>query len=285
MRFRTEIDHIRASVAIGHDTPILLLGSCFTDEIGMRLEADGFEVMRNPFGPLYNPLSILKCLDRAVSGNDYTLNDLVEGPRGYHCLDYASRYSGNDAETILGEINRTMASLRHFLGKKPLAIITLGSAYVYYLRHNGEVVGNCHKLPAETFSRELVSADLVFKATGDIAARLSLAGATHTIFTVSPIRHLADGLHGNQLSKATLLLGLDRTLSAAADTSYFPSYEIMLDDLRDYRFFAPDMKHPSETAVDYIYEKFSDAYFTKDCRQAAALARRAYKSSQHRQIL
>lgn len=285
MRFRTEIEAIRPPLRLSHDTPLLLLGSCFTDGIGARLEADGFRVMRNPYGPLYNPLSILNCLRRACAPAPYTVADLTEGPRGYHCLDYASRYSGTDAAALLGDINATLAALSAFLQSQPLVIITLGSAYVYYRRDNGAPAGNCHKFPAEAFDRRLLSTGLVSDALIEIYGLLTACGARHVIFTVSPIRHLADGLHGNQISKATLQLGLHHALAGAPEASYFPSYEIMLDDLRDYRFYASDMKHPSEVAVDYIYERFSESYFTRECAVAAIEARRSYRTSQHRQIL
>ena len=285
MRFRTEIEAQKAPFRIEHDTPVLLLGSCFTDEIGARLEYDGLEVLRNPFGPLYNPLSILNCLHRAADKVAYTEADLVEGPRGYHCLDYASRYSGSDAAHVLADINATQARLYDFVERKPLVVITLGSAYVYFRRDNGLPAGNCHKFPPSTFERRLLETEEVCAAALAITAGLAKKGAGRVIFTVSPIRHLADGLHGNQLGKATLLLGLDKALREAGDATYFPSYEIMLDDLRDYRFYASDMKHPSDTAADYIYKQFSETFFTKDCANAALEARRRHKASLHRQIL
>ena len=286
MRFRTEIDRRPSDRKIGHDTPLVMLGSCFTDEIGARLEADGFDVLHNPFGPLYNPLSLAGCIDRAVSKRQYTEADLTAGPRGMHCLDYASRYSGVDTDALLADINATLQQLGIMLERQPVVVLTLGSAFVYELADSGRVVGNCHKFPADTFRRRLAGVDEICNRLDSTLALLQQAGIRQVLFTVSPIRHLADGLHGNTVSKSTLLLAIEHLCSARQGfCSYFPSYEIMLDDLRDYRFYASDMKHPSQVAVDYIYEVFSDVYFTPATRKAALDARRIYLAAQHRPIL
>lgn len=284
MRFRTEIELVKAPWTIGHERPVLLLGSCFTDEIGSRLEADGFRVLRNPFGPLYNPASIARCLRRACGDEPYTAADLTEGPRGFHCLDYASRFSGPDAETLLEEINGTLHSLSDFISLRPVLIITLGSAYVYEYLPTGIIAGNCHKLPDSLFHRRLMGVDETQRHIAEICSLAAACGLENLIFTVSPIRHLAYGLHGNTLSKSTLQIALDRSVDGSR-TLYFPSYEIMLDDLRDYRFYDSDMKHPSAVAADYIYEYFSGTFFTKDTLRAAAEARKAFLAGRHRQIL
>ncbi|MBD5233167.1 MAG: GSCFA domain-containing protein [Bacteroidales bacterium] len=286
MRFRTEIESIRPGFNLGFDRPVLLLGSCFTDEIGARLENDGFDVMRNPFGALYNPASIANCISRAAADAPYTVGDLNEGPRGMHCLDYATRFSGADADILLADINAVRSSLADFLGRKPVVIITLGSAFVFRLAGTNRIVGNCHKFDASCFERERLTVDEIENILLKIVDTLRAAGVENIIFTVSPIRHLADGLHGNELSKASLLLAVDAAVERVGEgVFYFPSYEIMLDDLRDYRFYAQDMKHPSDTAVDYIYEKFAEAFFTKETLKKALDNRRASRSANHRQIL
>ena len=161
-------------------------------------------------------------------------------------------------------------------------IVTFGSAFVF--ERGGTVVGNCHKFPAKEFDRRRVDVDEIVTVWAELID--SLPDKVRIIFTVSPIRHLADGLHGNQLSKATLLLAIDRLRSLYPDkTLYFPSYEIMLDYLRDYRFYAADMKHPSDVAADYIYEIFCGSYMTTATRDEALECRRRYRASQHRQIL
>lgn len=287
MRFRTEIEPIRSPWQISHSDRLLLLGSCFTDEIGTRLGHDGFDVMHNPFGPLFNPESIAACLGHAISRRHYTRADLEVYDGVYHCLHYASRFSGTDADGVLETVNSTMQRLADFIEQKPVVILTLGSAFVYRYQ-NGEnkyTVGNCHKLPASMFSRERLSVDEVNDTLACTVKALNSAGIDRIAFTVSPIRHLADGLHGNNLSKSTLLLGIDRLSVDNPEIIYFPSYEIVLDDLRDYRFYADDLKHPSAMAVDYIYSKFSDTFFNKQTRQAANEARSRYLAAQHRPLL
>lgn len=279
MRFRTETERTRSQLRISHDTPLLLLGSCFTDEVGARLEADGFDVLHNPFGALYNPLSIRRCLQRALSDKQYCAEDLTEGPRGFHCLDYASRFSGLDAGAVIAAVEECRGAVASMLRRRPVVIVTLGTAFVFERKDNGEVVGNCHKFPANFFQRRRLTPAEASAAIADIRAML-VPVAEAVIFTVSPIRHTSDGLHGNNLSKATLLLACED-----AGGEYFPAYEALIDDLRDYRFYAADMKHPSEVAVDYIYELFSDTYFDAATVARAQQCRRDFLASRHRPIL
>lgn len=285
MRFRTEIEPVSTGIRIDATTPVLLLGSCFTDEVGSRLDTDGFRTVHNPLGPLYNPCSIHRCISLAL--DQYAEPMLAEGPRGFHALDFASRYSGDNATVLLAAIRADLDKIRNILAQSPVAILTLGSAYVFRHLATERIVGNCHKFPSDCFERRLLDID---EATREIKGSISAligAGCRAVILTVSPIRHLADGLHGNTLSKATLHLAAEKVLAGIPDAQagYFPSYEILMDDLRDYRFYAPDMKHPSETAVDYIYSIFSETYFSKATRAAALEARRRHLASLHRPIL
>lgn len=284
MKFRTEIEPVKTRHSIGIDQPLLMLGSCFTDNVGQRLAIDGFDVLHNPLGPLYNPMSLAQCIRRAFAGQYYTEVDLVPGPRGWHCLDYASRYSGEDAAELLTRLNRDFGTVVDRLANPRLhtLIVTFGSSYVF--ERQGAVVGNCHKFPATEFRRRRLSVKEIVDTWATMVG--SLPDNIDIIFTVSPIRHLADGLHGNEVSKATLLLALEELYPHyPLRAGYFPSYEIMLDDLRDYRFYAADMKHPSEVAVDYIYDIFTNTYVTEKDRAAALENRRRYRASQHHQIL
>lgn len=283
MRFRTEIELPRRA-PIDYSEPILLLGSCFADEVGQRLEEDGFDVMRNPFGPLFNPLAIATPLRRAIENEAYSPDDFICGPRGYHCLDYASRFADTDPETLAAQINTLLSQLRDFISRKPTVILTLGTAWVFNHLATRHTVGNCHKFPAGDFERRRMSVDECAASLNDTVRLLHRAGIERVIITVSPIRHLADGLHGNNISKATLLLAAN-TLEDSGLIEYFPAYEILLDDLRDYRFFDADLKHPTPTAVDYIYECFGGCYFSSATKQKALDGRRRTKASKHRQIL
>lgn len=284
MKFRTEIEPVKSMVSISHGTPLLMLGSCFTDEIGGRLEADGFDVLHNPLGALYNPMSIANCLYRALSGKVYTLADLTRGSRGFHCLDYAMRFSGADAQDVVKDVNLCQSSVADILQRRPVVILTFGTSFVFERADNGGVVGNCHKFPASFFKRRMLSVEECTGVIDDIIAMVAPV-ASAVLITVSPIRHTADGLHGNNLSKATLLLACDSAVASNPSVEYFPAYEALVDDLRDYRFYAADMKHPSEMAVDYIYELFSDTFFDAGTKARALQCRREYMASRHRPIL
>lgn len=284
MRFRTEIDIRRGSFAIGHDRPVVLLGSCFTDHVGARMALDGFDVTANPFGPMYNPVSLTRLIDNAMSGKRYSRHDFITDAEGIaHCLDFASRYCGADADALSVRINSEIEALQIAIEHASTLILTLGSAFVYTMTDGDAdgAVGNCHKFPASTFSRLALPVAKIEAVMRKTLTALREQGK-NIILTVSPIRHLADGLHGNQLSKSRLLLACDM-LGDLAD--YFPSYEIMLDDLRDYRFYAADMRHPSEVAADYIYDKFSSAYFTDETLRRAAVCRAEALRKAHRPII
>ncbi|MDE6581654.1 MAG: GSCFA domain-containing protein [Duncaniella sp.] len=280
MQFRTELHPAPAAVKVDHSTPLLMLGSCFTDEVGERLRIDGFNVTANPLGPVYNPAVLARILDRALDRRMFTADDLTEGMRGYHCLTFASRYSGEAADELIKTVNNDFSRIVDALSSPATVILTLGSAYVFTHTATGEIVGNCHKFPATSFTRRLLGVDEIVSSLGQVVSRLIVRGH-RVIFTVSPIRHLADGLHGNTISKATLHLAVNSIDGA----EYFPAYEALIDDLRDYRFYAADMKHPSDVAVDYIYSLFSDVYFSNDTVAAAKEARAVFKRNNHRQIL
>lgn len=283
MKFRTEIDlRPQASMGMTHNDGVFMLGSCFTDNVGALLQRDGFDVVHNPFGPLYNPCSIMAVVSRLASGQAYTPDDLVPDEQGvWHCLDFASRYQNADADALCELINKDFSDAAKAMSKADIVILTLGTAFVYEFKASGKIVGNCHKFRADCFNRRMISVAEAQEALKHVCE--CLAGK-RVMFTVSPIRHVGDGLHANQLSKATLLLAVEAVRSELG-CAYFPAYEIMMDDLRDYRFYAADMKHPSDVAVDYIYEKFSDAYFSPATMQKAREAQACWRRSVHRQIV
>lgn len=286
VKLRTEISCANCGWRISADEKLLFIGSCFSDEIGRCLAERGFDISVNPFGPLYNPLSIANCFRRALEGREYVETDLTPGPRGYHCLDYATRYSGDDPKAILDVINSQLAGLKKRIGEGAVVFVTLGTSYIYELADNGRLVGNCHKFPASMFLRRRIDVAEASDALAGLVSLLKNHGARKVVFTVSPICHLSDGFHENTLSKAILHLAIENVCAENPDfVGYFPSYEIVMDDLRDYRAYADDLLHISSLAVAYIYEKFEESFFTADTRNTAALARKKYLSSQHRQIL
>lgn len=284
MRFRTEIDTSRGTFEITHADRLLMLGSCFTDSVGSRLETDGFTVTRNPFGPLYNPLSIASVLKMIFDDRRYTPAELTVDDAGIsHCLDFASRWQSADADALCADLNAGLDGLAEAYREATVVMLTFGSSFGYYVKDSASdyPVGNCHKFPAAYFERRPISLGDIIDRWRPLTERI-IADGKHILLTVSPIRHLADGLHGNQLSKARLLLACE-ALADVAD--YFPSYEIMLDDLRDYRFYAADMKHPSDVAVDYIYQRFANTYFDERTIAEAMSRRAATLRAAHRQII
>lgn len=280
MKFRTEIEiPAKQPININHDSNIVMLGSCFTDNVGEMLERDGFKVTHNPMGPLYNPASLSRTISLAL--NTERAITLKQDSVGlWHCLDFATQYTARDKDELLKIVNSDLDNLADKIRTCSTLIITLGTAFIFSLK-DSTVVGNCHKFPPSEFSRIRLTVDEVAKYLNEINA--AIPEGINLIFTVSPIRHTADTLHGNQLSKATLQLGI----AALPDSRilYFPAYEIMLDDLRDYRFYADDLKHPSSMAIEYIYEKFQQYYMTTKTIGQALLNRKESKRSSHRQIL
>ena len=275
MRFRTEIETFRAD-SIGPDDSILFLGSCFADNMGARLREYGFDVTHNPLGPLFNPASIAAALGRAMERRSYVAADFMEHDGIYHAMDWAARYQSPSAGVLAEAVNRDFTTLCEALERARIIFITFGTAYAYHINGSGAIAGNCHKLPASTFHRSILSIDDVCRMWRPLLQRLREAGK-RVILTVSPVRHVADGLHGNNISKATLLLATE-----ALETEYFPAYEILCDDLRDHRFYAADLKHPSDTAIDYIYEKFADTYFSAATKETIRGRYAAFLRAAHR---
>ena len=226
---------------------LLMLGSCFTTEVGQLLAADGLDVCINPTGNVYNPLSAAKTLVNLARGRRYDADELIDVQGLWRSLDHHTRLAAPTPEEAIEKINRSMEIGGEALSRASHVIITFGTAYVFERR--GEVVCNCHKLPDREFSRRRLSVDEIVNAWQPLIEQFS---DKRFIFTVSPIRHKADGLHGNQLSKATLLLAIDSFKGA----DYFPAYEIMIDELRDYKFYAADEVHAAPEAVEIIHRRF-----------------------------
>lgn len=275
MKFRTEIEPLKRA-PIDADSRIVFLGSCFADNIGARLEAQGMNVCRNPMGPLFNPASMARIMRRALDRKPYSAADLVARDGVFHALDWPLRFQGIDAEVLLAALNCRFAELCDAIAGADVLFLTFGTAWVYRLIESGEIVGNCHKLPACDFTRERMTVDEITTLWAPVVDRMKQAG-TRVVLTVSPVRHTADGLHGNNLSKATLMLA-----TQALNAEYFPAFEILCDDLRDYRFYAADLKHPSDEAVEYIYEIFADTYFSPATKEILRQRRAAILRDAHR---
>lgn len=263
-----------------------MLGSCFTDNIGGCLLGGGFPACVNPCGTLYNPASIASALLDILYERPYTRDDLFQHEGLWHSWSHHSRFSGPDPDAVVEHINKSQAEASKALSKASALFITFGTSWIFRLTEEGRVVANCHKKPATLFQREMLNTQKVYglwkKMLRELQARYP---ALKTVFTVSPIRHLADGAHGNQASKSTLLLAIDQLTQEFKDTSlYFPAYEIMMDDLRDYRFYAADMLHPSPVAIAYIYDKFCESFMTQATVMKALQAEREARRAAHRPL-
>lgn len=280
MKFRTELHPEVSPIQITHADSIMLLGSCFASEVGKRLQSDGFDAVVNPVGTLYNPLSIARIIRLMEANKRYDSSEIFENQGLWRSFDHHSSLSDADCGVALDKINGAMEMGGNRLRQADLMIVTFGTAWVYELP-DGRVVCNCHKLPSSCFLRRRLGVDEIVDVWSEIIRSYP---DKRFIFTVSPIRHTADGLHGNQLSKATLLLAIDRLASIHPEIEYFPAYEALVDDLRDYRFYAPDMKHPSEVAADYVYQLFADSHFSALTAAKSVECRKASRSAAHRPL-
>ena len=280
MKLYTTVHVTPSEKKIGYGDKILLLGSCFADNIGAKFEEHYFQTTINPFGTLYNPASIAKAvLDMGYGPSGM---GLVEHNGLWHSMMHHGSYSGVDKEEVIARCEESKIQMREALQQASVVIVTFGTAWVY--EYEGEVVANCHKLPANRFVRRRLTVDEIVDMWQPIIASMP---DKHWIFTVSPIRHIRDGLHENQVSKAILLQAVDRLTSIQSNSlmgskSYFPSYEIMLDELRDYRFYAEDMVHPSQVAVEYIWLRFVETYMTTDTQQEMRILHQLWRDRHHR---
>jgi hypothetical protein len=253
----------------------------------------GFEAIVNPFGTLYNPASIAGSLLRSISEREYTpdspelIQDEMEGI--WHSWMHHSVFSSRNRSSLIEKVNVTMREFAHFLREADVLIVTFGTAIIYRLKETGMLVANCHKQPDSLFVRERMSSyDIVDQWQMLLQLLESVNPKLKIIFTVSPIRHKRDGYHVNQVSKGILLQATDEIVNSQSSDhqwDYFPSYEIMMDELRDYRFYADDMIHPSAKAVEYIWQRFQDTYFDNRTKDVVAKAEKVWRQHQHRQIV
>lgn len=286
MEFRTTVKTTQSPAPISHSDRLMLLGSCFSDNIGARLRSAMMDAMVNPFGTIYNPLSLNQAIRRIITPQPIPGTEMTRSGDLWCHYMFHSRFSRTDKLRALEAMNASLERAHNHLAACSTLIITLGTALVYRLRDNSQVVSNCHKQPAHLFSRAIESAASVTDTLDDTLQRLhDYNPRLKVIFTVSPIRHIADSLETNSLSKATLRVAVADTIARhPQQASYFPAYEIMLDDLRDYRFYAADMVHPSDIAIEYIWQAFQATYFDDRTAQAAARCQRVFKRLGHRQL-
>jgi len=283
MELRTVVTVRDSGKKITHNTSVMFIGSCFAAEMGRKCSAGKIPVMINPHGTLFNPFSVSLALKRFAEGYHYTKEDLYTDGSRYISLNHYTAFASEDCDDLLKHLNEVNTSGYDFLRKSSFLFVTFGTAWLFSLRENNQPVANCHKLPAGLFSRR--QADIK-EITGLWTTTLDLLQKINpdlkVVFTISPVRHLNDGVHGNQLSKARLLLAVEELLSHPAVAGYFPAYEIFMDDLRDYRFYSSDLVHPSETGIEYVWEQFTDTFFTEETFALWREAEKINRAMHHR---
>ena len=290
IKLQTPVTDDKCRVNISYSDRIMMLGSCFSDNIGRQLENFSFDVCVNPFGTLYNPISILQSIRRLTDNSLFTKEDCTNmgAGSGLVCsFSHHTSFARKDEDSFIDNANAMLQQAREYFKTCNKLIITLGTSWCYRHILTANIVSNCLKRPASEFERLRLSPAECTEALKEIVAICQgdqCGTKKDIIFTVSPIRHFKDGAHGNQISKATLLIGIEETVSAFEGTDYFPAYEIVMDELRDYRFYAEDMCHPSQQTVDYIRERFLEWSLPKEERPQLEENIRSYRRSCHRPL-
>ena len=299
MNFTTKVPVAAYEYPIDYNSKILSLGSCFAENMGEKFDYFKFQITTNPFGIIFNPVSIEKLVESIVNQRLFTEADIFFHNDLWHCYDVHSELSHPDREAFLVNLNSLLESTHHQITESTHVIITYGTSWVY--RHNltNEIVANCHKVPQKEFAKEILSPEIIQKSIQNTISLIQKVNPDcRFIFTVSPVRHIKDGFPENQRSKAHLITAIHNLLAEVTlslSKCYFPSYEIMMDELRDYRFYAEDMLHPSQAAIDYIWIRFFENYVDSKyfdtmqevCNIQKGLAHRPFNpnTSAHQQFL
>ncbi|MEM8846460.1 MAG: GSCFA domain-containing protein [Bacteroidota bacterium] len=266
MKLQTSVPLDKAKNPIDYNSKVLLIGSCFSENIGNKLDYFKFQYLQNPFGILFHPLAIENFLERAIEAKWYTESEVFERDGIWSCFDAHSKLNSLSQEQTLNALNGWLEETASFLKEATHVFITLGTAWVYQHKSRELPVANCHKVPQKEFEKKLLSPKVLIRSLEkSINLLQSIGSKKQIVFTVSPVRHLKDGFVENQRSKANLINAVHAVLSSNTDSGvgYFPSYEIMMDELRDYRFYEKDMVHPNALGIDYIWERFTSVYISE----------------------
>ena len=293
MNLYTKVDIPATNFKIDYSSRLAFFGSCFADNISAQFASRKFKVLANPFGTVYNPISLASQLKAIAEGKVFKDKDVFKDERCdglWHCWSAHSSLSAHTREECIDKLNAATELARDFLQKADIVFVTLGTAFVYYLKDSGKPVSNCHRQDPNLFTRRMISVE---EATDSIRETVTsirqLNPNTSTVLTVSPLRHMSDGAHNNTLSKATLQLAINEIVkhgsgiaaSAGDFIEHFPSYEIVMDELRDYRFYESDMVHLSRTAEEYIFERMADTYCSEITRGHIAKVEKFLKGASH----
>ena len=286
MNYRTIVAPKDYDFEISHQSNLLLIGSCFSENIGNKLIANKFNTLINPSGILFNPISIANTLNDIIEEKEVAEKDLHFENGLYHSFAHHGRFSGPNSEEVLIRIDQSRVGATLFLKKTDVIIVTLGSSWAYRHNDTGELVANCHKVPNKEFTKELLEVNFIVKKLQEVIDKLQAINSNlKVIFTISPVRHWKDGAEENTLSKSILNVAIHE-LARSKAVYYFPAYEMVIDDLRDYRFYEEDMLHPNNVAVDYVWNGFGNAFFSSEtltlnkviCKIDAAIKHRPFNS-------
>ncbi len=261
MELRTTFDIEPSPEKITYRDRVMFIGSCFASSMGSQMEKGRMPVMINPSGAVFNPVSVCNTIDTIISGKEFVQNDLHFHDGIWLSFYHYTDFSSYNPERVLEKINKKSKEAFDFLRGARFLFITLGTARIYRFKKTGSVVSNCHKIPPGEFLTELLTIDKIVNLwEKQLDILQTLFPQLKVVFTISPVRHWKDGAHGNQISKSVLFLAVEELLNHSISPRYFPAYELVIDDLRDYRFYNEDMLHPSDKAINYIWEAFSGCY-------------------------
>ncbi|MAZ28747.1 MAG: GSCFA domain-containing protein [Cytophagaceae bacterium] len=283
MKLQTSILLETSRVQIDYGSRVLMLGSCFVENMGAKLKEHKFQVEVNPFGILFPPLAISRFVDLVVKNYSFAQDDLWLVNGRYHCPHAHSDFSDGDAEKVVGNLNTAIENTASYLKNTTHVILTLGTAWGYRYKESGEIVANCHKVPQANFDKELASVDEIKLALKTTIENLKILNpGLEVVITVSPVRHIKDGFVENQRSKAHLIAAVHELMEQEVVATYFPAYEIMMDELRDYRFYDRDLVHPNALAIDYIWEKFIEVHLSAKAKKILPEVVSILRDMQHR---
>lgn len=281
--FRTIVKVEKAESLIEVDSGVMFMGSCFASNIGQYLAGNRFPALINPYGVLYNPMSISMAFQGIMNNRTVKESELVNLNGLWHSFNHHGSFSNPDPECVVSSINKATDYAHKFLKSAGFLFVTFGTANVYALREGDKVVANCHKFPDSLFNRYLLNVDEIVDEWKELIVQLRVFNPMlNVVFTVSPVRHWRDGAHGNQVSKATLLLAIHKLATLFEKVWYFPAYEIVLDELRDYRFYDPEMLQPNSQAVEYIWRRFTESHFSEQARLFCREVDKIIRARNHR---
>ena len=284
-KFRTTVEPTKSNNQISYSSNLFFIGSCFSDNIGTKLKLHKFNVENNPFGVLYNPVSIKNSLEIILQKQKITDNDLIFQNSLWQSFKFHSVFSNPNKEKYLEKINTKITNSYSQLKNTNYLFITFGTSWIYEYNKTHEIVANCHKFPAKEFTRKILTISKIVEQYVELINNIKEINTTiNIVFTLSPVRHWKDGAEKNLQSKSILLLAIKELVEKFPFVSYFPSYEIMMDDLRDYRFYKDDMLHPNNTAINYIWDKFKETYLNPSTEYLIKQSLKLNKAMNHRPL-